>query len=251
MATPNLHACRRLAHPSRRAAPALILLSALLAVASASSPPASGQTLVDEGTFLLSRNGEPIGTERFTIRRSGAGASVQVIATAEVTVQADGGERRISSALEATGPEMRIRAYQVKESGVRSSEIYMTLSGERFQARRRTPEGEEVREYRASSTAVVLDEFLVHQYHFLVPRISGETTTVSGIVPDSGRQVRLRITDTGTERISIAGRMVQARHLVVEGGDDTRDVWVDPEGRVLRIMDRTTGFRAERRDLPA
>lgn len=232
---------------ARRTLPALL---GLLALVLPHASPAPAQVVVDQGTFLLSRDGQPVGTERFTIRRSGGGAGVQFIATAEATVQVDSGERRISSALEANGPGMRITAYQVKESGVRTSEIYMTLSGQRFQARMRTPEGEELREYRASPSALVLNRVMVHHFHFLLPRIAGATTVVPGIVPAAGQQVRLQVTDTGTERISIAGQAIQARHLVVEGGGETRNVWVDAEGRVLRAVNQTSGFRAERRDPP-
>lgn len=226
------------------------LLSGLLATFLSAMPAAAQNVVVDQGTFLLSRNGEPIGTETFTIRRSGRGANVKFIATGDVTREVNGSERRLTSALEATGSEMSVSAYQVKEAGERPTEVYMTHTGRRFQATLRTPEGEELREYRASPSAVVLEEEVAHHYHFLASRVSGETTSVPALVPRTAEQLRLQITDAGTERTSIAGRMIQARHLVIQAGGETRDLWVDTQGRVLRIVDRATGFRAERRNAP-
>lgn len=232
--------------PPRRLAGLLLLGAALLCPAAAS---AQG-TAVDEGTFLLSRNGRAVGTESFTIRRSGRGEDVRIIATGEATVEIEGRERRISSALEASGPEMRITAFQVKEAGDRRSEVYLTLTARRFRATLRSPDGEELREYRADPAVVVLDEALAHHHHFVAARATGESTRIPAIAPRTGRRFDLRITDAGRERVSIAGRMVQARRLRVEGGGEERELWTDDRGRILLVVNHTTGFRAERRNPP-
>lgn len=235
---------------SRLALPARLLLAATGLLLALAGPAAAQNVVVDQGTFLLSREGVAIGTEDFTIRRSGSGPDVKYIATAEASIEVSGQERRISAALEARSPQMRITAYQVKEGGDRRSEIYMTLSGSRFQATHRSPEGEQLREYRATPSSVVLEQNLAHHYFFLAARVTEGSVTVPGIVPRTGARLRLQVRDTGLEQASIVGQAVQARHLVVSDGDETVDVWMDEEGRVLRVVNRTTGFRAERRNPP-
>ena len=238
---------------SRRSPPRLLsgIVVAVLWALPATAGPLNAQTaVIDEGTFLLSRDGRAVGTESFTIRRTGRGEEARLVITGEARIETDGLERRITSALEVTGPALRVTAYQVKEGGDTTHEVYMTLTGRRFQATLRSPEGEELREYRASPRAVVLGDGLAHHFYVLGARARAGVTDVPVIVPRTGEGMGLRIDDRGTERVSIAGQMVQGRRLVVENGGETRDVWLDEEGRVLRVVNRTTGFRAERRNLP-
>lgn len=206
--------------------------------------------VVDEGTFLLSRNGQAIGTERFTIRRTGSGPEARLIATGEVEARLDARSWTVSPALEVSSPDMEVRAYQVKVAGDRQTEIYMTLAGGRYQAKVVTGRGEELREFRASPGSILLDEGVVHHYYFLASRVLNGTMSFPGVVPTAGEQLRLEATDTGTERIQIAGQAVQAHHIRVEDGSAVREVWVDDRGRLLRVVHHGTGLRAERRDLP-
>lgn len=228
------------------------LVSAALAVVATQPRGAEAQgVVVDRGTFLLSRDGSAVGTEDFTIRRSGSERQPRLIVTAEATIRGPSGERRTSSALEASGADRRITAYQIKESGERSLDVYLTLSGRRFQARVVTPEGEQLREYLAEPSAVIVEEEMAHHYYLVAARFRDGHETVPAVSPRSGTQRRLRIQDAGTDPVRIAERNIQARRLVVQDGDGaTRDLWIDESGRVLRLVDRATGLRAERRDPP-
>lgn len=230
----------------------LVLAIVLTAAGLAFHPDATrGQsTTIDAGTFLLSRNGEAIGTETFSIRRTGPRSSANLVATGEVDIEVDGEDRLISAALEATSDGAVVSAYQLKEGGSRRTEIYLTRVDRRFQARIVTPEGEQVREYRAVPAVVLLERWVAHHYYFVAHRVTGGSTRAPALVPRTGDQLDLRIQDTGTERIQVAGQAVQARRLRLENGDVSRDVWVDEQGRVLLVVDHDTGFRAERRDLP-
>lgn len=211
----------------------------------------SQSTTIDTGTFLLSQNGEAIGTETFAIRRTGTRAGASYVATGEVDVEVDGEDRLISVGLEATADAAVVSAYQLREGGPRSSEIYLTRVDQRFQARIVTPEGEQVREYRAVPDVVLLERWVAHHYYFIAQRVVGPSTRAPALVPRTGEQLELQIRDTGTERIQVAGQGVGARRLRLENGDVSRDIWVDDQGRVLLLVDHATGFRAERRDLPS
>lgn len=228
------------------------LVSAGLAVTALQPHVADAQSVVvDRGTFLLSRDGSAVGTEDFTIRRSGTERQPRLILTAEATIRTPTGERRTSSALEASGIERRITAYQIKESGERTLDVYLSLSGRRFQARVVTPQGEQLREYLAEPSVVILEEEMAHLYYLVAARFRDGSTAVPAVSPRSGTRRRLRIEDAGTEAVRIAERNIPARRLVVQDGDGAaRDLWIDERGRVLRLVDRATGLRAERRDPP-
>lgn len=226
------------------------VLAAMVAMPTIPAPLSAQTVVVDQGTYLLSRNGDPVGTETFTIRRTRAEGGGSYVATGEVSLDLDGEQRRMSVALEATAEGTVVSAYQLKEGGPRQTEIYLTRSDSRFQARIVTPAGEQVREYRAAPGTVVLERYVTHQYYFTVTKISGASTVLPALVPRSGERFDLRLSDTGTERIQVAGQAVQARRIHIQNGGIERDVWVDEEGRVLLAINHDDGFRAERRDLP-
>jgi len=226
------------------------LTLATLALAAAAAPAGAQNLRVDDGTYLLSRNGEPIGTETFSIRRTGSGSNAHFVATGEVDLDLDGEERQISVALEATVAGSVVSAYQLKEGGAHQTEVYLTRSNRRFQARIVTPAGEQVREYRAAPGTVLLEQFVTHHYFFTVAKLSGASTTLPTLVPRNGERFDVEVSDTGTERIQVAGQPTQARRIHLSNGGVERDVWVDTEGRVLLVVNHDTGLRAERKDLP-
>ncbi|MFP3947245.1 MAG: DUF6134 family protein [Gemmatimonadota bacterium] len=223
---------------------------AALVLATQPLPGGAQGAVVDQGTFLLSRSGQAIGTESFTIRRTGGGQNANYVATGEIEIDVDGEERRISVALEAATSGSVVSAYQLKEGGAHQTEIYLTRSDRRFQARVVTSAGEQVREYRAAPGIVLLEQWVTHHYFFTVAKIDGARTMLPALTPRTGERFDLEISDTGTERIQMAGEAVQARRIQLTNGGTERDLWVDEQGRVLLVVDHETGFRAERRDLP-
>jgi len=230
-----------------RFAPLILLVGALLlpGIATAQGTP------VDGGAFLLSRDGEAIGTERFVIRRAGTGAQARILATSELELELSSGPRYLTTALELRGPEFTVRAYQVKVSGDQSTEVYLVRADRRLQARVVSDEGEELREYRAEPDLVVLDEGIAHHYHFVLARLgSGERGEATALVPLASQEGTVQLTRRGTERIPIAGVMISARRFEIEDEEGIREIWADEEGRILRVVNHTTGFRAERRNLP-
>lgn len=230
----------------RLALAGLVALGPLLAPAGTSA-----QTVtLDEGTFTFYRGGSEIGTETFAIRRSGSGEDAVVVANATVEMDLPGGMRTLAPALEATGHEMALSAYQVKVSGDQEAEVYLTLSGRRFVARITTEAGERQQEFRASPGALLLEEGVVHQYYFLRPLLDALPARVPVLMPREGSQLQMEVSSLGRETVSVGGQSIEARHLRLEAGGEVREVWVDGEGRVLRVVIPATGFRAERQAPP-
>lgn len=211
--------------------------------------PGTGQTtVVDEGTFVLRENGSEVGREVFAIRRSGTGPGAVVIAQGRVEL---GGADDLVTSLEVSGEGFRPATYAVQVEGDQPQRIAGRVSGGRFSARIISPAGEMMREYLAGDGAVIVDDGVAHQYYFIAQQLDGASFTVPLIIPRQSRQVSASVSVGATESITIGGRSIQARRLDVRpAGLPERSVWVDAEGRVLRLEVSGHGMSAERLTAP-
>ena len=220
----------------------IICLAATLAAIPSVLP---GQVqVVDQGRFVITENGRRIGTEDFVIRRApGAGGDV-FTGTATVAYS----DRRLAPALR-TDPKGAPLAYQME---IRvGPDVKESLRGQigrgRFSARVRTPGGESAKEYIVSDGAIILDDEVFHQYYFL--GVSARTGSVPVVVPRRNEQLTMRVTAGGSETVEISGARVSARRLEVhDPGGTTRHVWLDSQGRVLKVT--IDGVTATRDELP-
>ena len=151
--------------------------------------------------------------------------------------------------LRVTGLAAAPVSYEVTIDGSDPSRTVGTLRGGRFSARTFSPSGEQLREYVASSGAVVLDELVAHHYHFLAQRMRSGTVPV--IIPRQNRQVMATVSDRGEERVEVAGTTARLYHLVVRPqGLSERHVWVDALGRVVKVEIPDANYVAIRTALP-
>jgi hypothetical protein len=190
--------------------------------------------VVDEGTFNVRIDGQLVGTEEFSIRQSGTGANQETIATGRVQLRLPSGTLEISPRLRASGPGADLVAYQVDVGGDSPRKIIGTLGSGRFSARISSPSGEQLREYVASSGAVVLDDGVAHHYSLLAQRSRGGQVPV--LIPRENRQVVATVTSRGEQNVDIAGSTLRATQLIVQvAGGGERRLWVDGRNRVLRV----------------
>ena len=221
------------------------LLSATLLAVPAAAP--SQVTVVDEGSFTISRSGTKIGRESFTIRRTpGPGGDVYV---ANATVEFD--TERLSPALRADDSFAPL-AYQleVREGGEVRERLRAIVGRGRISAQVKTAKGESTKEYIVADGALVLDDNVFHQYYFLARRASG-ASTVPVVIPQRNTQVVMRVSTQGNDAVSVAGRAINARVLVLtEPGGATRHIWVDDQGRVLKVALDARGITATRDEPP-
>jgi hypothetical protein len=202
---------------------------------------------VDEGSFTISRGGTRVGHESFTIRKTaGPGGDVFV---ANATVDVDG--QRLSPALR-TDNSFSPLAYQVE---VRSGdEVQQRLKGlvgrGRFSAQVMTPRGESAKEYVVSDGALVLDDDVFHQYYFLAQKLHGGSGSVPVVVPRRNVQETMRAQTNGSERMTVGGVPLDARQIILtEPSGARRRIWVDGQGRVLKVSLDDRGV-VDRRDDP-
>lgn len=214
--------------------------------------PAAAQTVtLDEGTFRLLVGGREVGTETFSIRQNGSGADAVIIARGRVVVNSDPGARELTSSLQLAGT-LRPAAYDVRLEGEDARQIAGRVAGGRFSARVVSSAGENMREYLVSDGAVVVDDGIAHHYYFLARRLGSESSArIPIVIPQDSRQVVAEISAGSGEAVTVGGSSVQGRRITVRPGDGAeRIVWVDGEGRVLRVEIAANRFVAERTALP-
>lgn len=222
-----------------------VIASSLLALAA--SPLAAQSVVVDEGTFAVELQGTQVGTEKFTIRRAGIGEEASVIAQAVIHLDQAEGATELRPLLRTLLPDGNASDYQLKASGVETSDLSLWLNGQRYAARIRTSDGEEEREFLARPGTHVLEQGVAHHYYFLRGAREGSRTPV--IEPRTRRQLQLIASAPAEEEIRIGSVRVQARRVTFTAGDDARTVWFDAQGRVLRVEVPAQGYVAVRQDL--
>lgn len=198
---------------------------------------------VDDATFELSREGRVIGREEITLRRTGIGTSARIIGQSVIRLD-DGTEMRPSMEADAS---FRATTYQNRFSGDESGELEVTRAGRRLVARTETAAGEAQREFPASDRTVLLETEVVLLYYLLSPWAdAGEAVVINVLNPRTSRQTRMRVVPSGRETVRVGATQVEATWLRLEGGDGERHVWIDDQGRVMRVRIPGAGFTARR-----
>lgn len=197
---------------------------------------------VDEARFELLRGGSVIGMETVSLQRTGIGSEGRVIGQSTIRLQ-DGTEMR--PRLEASA-ELRATTYQNKFTGPETGEVQVTRAGRRLVARTEMSSGEAQREFPASDQTVLLEDEVVLLYYLLQPWTRGDASTLTVLDPRSSRQIRMQVQRMGPEEVRVGARVMEAEHLRLESGEDVRHVWLDVDGRVMRVEVPATRFTARR-----
>jgi len=208
-------------------------------------------SVVDEGSFTITRNGARSGRESFTIRKTGVGAADAYVANG--TTDFDG--RRLVPALQADADFEPIK-YQLEVR--RGDDVIERLKGiagrGRFSMQVRTAKGESTREFIASDDAVLLDDDVFHQYYFVAQRaqkLGAAGGAISVVTPQRAEQQVLRAKWAPDDMLVIAGHSVPARHLVLtDASGGSQNVWVDAAGHVLKVSLEAKGLLIQRDGLP-
>jgi len=222
------------------------LLAIAVAPLSTTGAQAPSRTL-DEGTFLISRGGAPMGRESFRISQAARGTPEAYRATAQVVL----GERRIVPTLtcDSLGAPL---SYDVSVQGGTdpTARLQARARPGRFSSMLRTREGESTHEYVVPAGVVVLDDDIVHQLYFLTigGRRSGSVTVLA---PRTGVQAVATLQSLGAGSVDIGGVAVAGTHLVLTApGFARREFWVDAGGRVLKAAIPERGIVAQRDEPP-
>lgn len=217
-------------HPVPRSTTALGIAAAACVVLFPSASTAQGR-VVDEGTFLVSRDGGPAATENFRITAIDNG---QLQATGQVTA----GTRRATSRFIADSLGTPIEFWLNIFDGpgrLPATEVHALVRGGRLSALTKNRDGDEaMHEYPVTSgRCLILDDQLVHLVYFvgLAKRIG----TLEVIDPRGARDGRFNLSAHGLEAVIIGGKTVTGTHYTLSGPMGSRDFWTDASGLLLKL----------------
>ncbi len=177
-------------------------------------------------------------------------------ATLELRAESAVGDRRSAVRLEADSAGSPVR-YSVEERT--GAMVTLRLGGQRVRGRfttlARSTSGEAAREYLLAPGAVVLEDDGVLQYALLVlnrPHVAGDSTVIPVLTPIANRQGTVQLSlMTISDTVVIAGsRRLAKRWRAVTDRGESRFIWADAEGRLLRVQIPSRGFNALRDDVP-
>jgi hypothetical protein len=219
-----------------------VLAASLLVAPHAGS--AQSERTIDEGSFTITVNGQRTGRETFTILAEPRGDSWEQVARGTLSY----GDTLLTPRLNAD-PTGSAVAYQIETRNSRDSWKGTIMRG-RVSARIRSDRGESEKEYIVTDGALILDDGVYHQYYFIPQRTTNGSVAV--LIPRRNTQLRLKVTAAGNERLTVGTRELDARHFVLTEPDGARrDLWVDSQGRVLKVAVPARGIVAMRDDPPA
>jgi hypothetical protein len=192
-------------------------------------------------------NNQRIGREDFSIVENATTGSPTFVAKATVEYRDRG--LRLQPVLTANSGG----ASTLYELSVRGGPIQKwtgTIDRNRVSAFVQSDRGQSAKEFVVSVGAMVLDDDVFHQFYFLAKRADAGAIPV--IVPQRNAQVSVTVTRQGSERIEVGMSQVDAQKLAAAGlPGGPREVWLDSQGRVLKVAIPSRGIIATRDEVPA
>ena len=225
----------------------MILLPPLLAGILACSVATLGQetpgnprlvNVDDEGVFVISLGGRPVGTERFKIHSSQG----KVEAQGEIRLQLEQNGKTVSVQSFpdlVLDPQLRPVAYTWNQKGPQSSRLEVDFSGKLARVRYKTISGnEDNRDFALPPDVVVLDDNVVHHYQLIIARyqaMGGGKQTFRVFVPQEALPSLQTVKDMGNAATAIDGVTANLRHLVITTDVTHIDLWVDDQQHIERV----------------
>lgn len=200
-------------------------------------------TLVDEGSFTVTRAGRT-GREDFRIVRVATASAVTLVGTGTAV---NGTSRAVSVLRADTGGAPIDYQLEGREANEVRERVTIQATRDRLAARSQSVRGESAREYFIRPGMVIFDDQFAHGYYFLT--LQGRDA-VTAVLPRRNELAQLHVLPKGDDPVEIAGTRVTAKHYVVSDGSGDRQLWLDAAGRVLRVEAPSLAFVAVRDALP-
>lgn len=211
-------------------------VAAGLAGATAAGPsPASAQAVqeLDAGTYEIRVGEGRVGTESFAIRREGSA----VKAVGRITREGEASGPRGMEVRLQTNLDFRPNAYGMRAQGGAVTDVTGIWEGDRLRLHVTSAEGERWKEFLTRGAVAVLERGVAHHYYVLFRHLPSDPSgsRVSVIVPSRHEQVTATVSGGASEPVDIGGDRVSARRYEVDVDGARGAVWLDDDGRVLRV----------------
>jgi hypothetical protein len=185
------------------------------------------QRIIDSGTLLVTRDGMALGREEFTVRAAAPGG---ITISVRSFYPPDRAEPVVTTQVELR-PDSQLAGAQVEDLGAGGRRILLQADPRRVTVRSVSPTGESVRQYPASGRLIVADDSALSLYAVH----PGSVPSVGQIWPRGPRRAVSPLGDLGLETTPWWGETRQLRHLVLGDGPDSRHLWYDLEGRLMKV----------------
>jgi len=192
----------------------------------------------DEGVFVISLAGRPVGTERFKIHSSSG--KVEAQGEIRLHIEKSGKTVGVESFPDLVlNPELHPVTYTWNQKGPQSSRLEVDFSAKPARVRYKTISGnEDDRDFELPPDVVVLDDNVVHHYQLIIARyqaMGGGKQTVHVFVPQEALPSLLTVEDVGTAATAIDGVTANLRHLLITTDVTHIDLWVDDQQHLERV----------------
>jgi hypothetical protein len=255
---------RRIPAAAARATLAACALAGLLALLP--RPAGAQQVTLDEGKFLVSKDGKPVRVEEFSLDQSGD--SLLVRAASHLANQFD--DDALPGAQRLTADKSEILVLGVTDFALRSYWSQQIMNAGRDTLRRGIVLGgvdtaftlyRDINNHGFGDRLAmppgriyVLDPPLFTTFNLIGRSLQGKvfdrrpiTVLVLGA---RDTVVETTVSDLGTETIRWAARPVAARKLLIADATTRFTAWISPDGRLLRMEQSEAGILVERRAPP-
>ena len=105
----------------------------------------------------------------------------------------------------------------------------------RFTVRLVARETERAREFPTGQRAVVLDDSVFAPYLFAAWRAGSTPVPLTAIFPRALRRDTVQVHDLGQATTSVNRDPARLRHITVDGGLETVHLWLDENGRLMKL----------------
>ena len=193
---------------------------------------------VDAGRMAVMEGGQRIAIESFRVWE--AGPSLMSVANVEPSGNR-GGEFQVGIGLDA-----RRRGEQYAMRGPETSSIEGVWSVDRVRLHVVSADGERWRELPSRGACTVLEDGVAHHYLVLVLVLQETGGPVDVVIPTRAQTARAELVGSEPSQVQIEERPVAATRYDVRVGGSVRQVWIDNDGRLLRVLDPSSGREAVR-----
>jgi hypothetical protein len=204
--------------------------------------------IIDQGVLVVRRDSQEIARETFRLleRRPGDPASGWLL-DASARWAGPGFVTVLHPLVELTPDSAPVAlAFDVTANG-KSQRITGQPGPGRFTLRYVAPGLERAREVAAGPQIVVADDSVFSLYLFAAWQARSTPRSVTAIFARSAVRVTLTVTDQGVEATTLNRDPATLHHVLISGGPmGPVHVWLDTEGRLMKVEAPDQTLRAER-----